>query len=276
MHSEGTFVTSDGLRLFRQEWQPPEPPRLVVVLVHGYADHSSRYAHIARHLNEAGAAVYTYDHRGHGRSEGRRAYIASFDEYVADLGAFLQSIRPPRNDLPLFLFGHSMGGLVCTYHALAHQGDLRGLILSSPALKVSERMVSLLQKMSQLIGRLFPGLPTIRLDRRLMSKDPAVVRQALQDPLNFNRRIPARAGAEILRATRQVHAQMRHLTLPLLIIHGTEDGLTIPQGSVDMYETAASEDKTLALFPGLYHETFNEPEKRRVLLEISAWLNEHI
>ncbi len=275
MSTEDTFLTRDGTRLARRSWLPTSTPRVLVVLLHGYADHCGRYRHLGVHLNAHGAAVHSYDHRGHGRSEGRRAYVRSFDAYVEDLSFFIQFVRSEHNDLPLYLFGHSMGAAIALLYALQQPPGLSGLILSSPSVRVGENQFPLLQKFAGFLGKTVPFLPTIKVDRTLISKDPAVVSEAQQDPLNFHGGMPARTGAEILKASRQIRSTMHQLTVPMLIIHGTDDQLTEPQGSVELYETAASEDKTLALFPGLSHETFNEPEKRRVLLEISGWINEH-
>ncbi|MFQ5572190.1 MAG: alpha/beta hydrolase [Rhodothermales bacterium] len=248
----------------------------MVVLIHGYAEHCGRYAHLATHLNHHGFAVFTYDQRGHGRSSGRRAFVRSFNRYLDDFGVMLKLARGDFSNVPVFLFGHSMGGAVAALYVLEREATFRGLVLSSPALKVSSDIAPFLQKISSLVGRLLPRLPTIPLDRSLISRDPAVVRQALQDPLNFHGRMPARTGAELLRATRRIERNMDNLTLPFLIIHGTGDRLTDPGGSTTLYQRARSEDKTLGLHPGLYHETFNEPEKAQVLEEIVAWLEEHL
>lgn len=275
-YESGVFQTADGLYLFEQSWHATETPRSIIAIVHGYAEHSGRYTHLAQHLNQHQHTVHTYDQRGYGRSEGRPGYVGSFDHYLDDLGTFLSSVRQRHPDTPLFLFGHSMGGAVSLLYCLEREANLKGVIFSSPMLKVSEDMAPLLQKASSILGRFLPWLPTIPLDRSLISRDPEVVHQALHDPLNYHGRLPARTGAEMLKAMERIQSKMQALSLPMLVIHGTADKLTDPSGSLAFYRTARSEDKTLGFYPGLYHETFNEPEKEQVFEEIVAWMDEHL
>ncbi len=272
---DGAFDTDDGLKLFEQGWQPEEEARAAVALVHGYAEHSGRYARLGHYLAQREFAVFTYDQRGFGRSEGRRALVSSFDRYLDDLHVFLQRVRRRLHGQPLFLFGHSMGGAVSALYCLERDDAFTGLLLSSPALRVGEDVNPVLRALAPLISRIFPTLPTLPLDRRYLSHNAEVVAQAESDPLNFHGRIPARTGAEIVRASERIRAQMEDLTLPLLLIHGTDDQITDPRGSQELYFRARSEDKTLGLYPGLYHETFNEPEGHLVLDEIACWLDEH-
>lgn len=270
----GTLRTADGLTLFTQGWEPTTPPRSVIVIVHGYAEHSSRYSDLATHFVQQGHAVQTYDHRGHGRSAGRRAYVHAFDDYLGDLGAFLDSVRRRFEGVPEFLFGHSMGGAIAALYCLEREMDFQGLILSSAALKTNE--APLLQKLSPIVGRLLPRLPTIGLDNSMLSRDPAVAQRVEADLLHYLGKMPARTGAEVLRAMQRIDQQMENLTLPLLLIHGTADQITDPAGSMACYERAQSDDKTLGLYPDLYHETFNEPEKEQVIEEITTWIDEHL
>lgn len=273
----GYFVTADGLRLYYQEWIPAAPPRSLILMVHGLGDHGGRYAHVVAHLVAQGHAVSIHDLRGHGRSEGRRAYVSAFDRYLDDFEVFFRTVRARRpDDLPIFLFGHSMGGAIALLYCLEREPGVNGLILSSPMLKVSGEIAPLLQKISQFLGRLLPYLPTVRLDLTALSRDPAVVARAQTDPLYYRGRLPARMGAELIRATRRIDTQMQDLRLPLLLLHGTADRLTEPNGSTSLYQRARSTDKTLALYPGFYHETFHEPDRVQVLHEIADWLDEHL
>jgi len=271
-----TLSTADSLTLFMQGWEPDEPPRSVIVIVHGYGDHSSRYADLASHFVQQGHTVQTYDQRGHGRSEGRRAYINTFDQYLDDLRAFLASVRQRFKKFPVYLLGQSMGGAIAVLYCLEREADFQGLVLCSAALKAHDDMAPLLQKLSSVAGRLLPRLPTISLDLDALSRDPAVVRWTREDLLYYHGRMPARTGSEMLRAMQRIDQQVENLTLPLLLIHGTADKITDPAGSIACYERANSDDKTLGLYPDLYHETFNEPEKEQVIEEITTWLDEHL
>jgi acylglycerol lipase len=275
-HNQGNFKAADGLSLFEQWWRPETGPKAAVAIVHGLAEHSSRYAHVAEHLARGGYAVDTFDLRGHGRSEGRRAFIRSFDEFLADLDLFLARVRSRHRRTPVFLLGHSMGGGITPLFVITRKPDISGLILSAGALKISDDISPLLIRMSGIVGRILPKLPTIKLDSSAISRDPEVVKHYDNDPLNYRGGTPARTGAEIVRATRRIQAQMEAITLPLLILHGTADRLTDIEGSKQLYARAASSDKTLKLYDGLYHEILNEPEKARVLEDIVQWLDAHL
>ncbi len=273
---QGTFTTPDGLQLFEQSWLPEDERRSTVVIVHGIAEHSGRYAHVASYLTQRGHAVHTFDLRGHGRSEGPRVFVRSFDEYLDDLHLFLQRVRKEAPEQPLFLLGHSMGGTIAALYALERSQNLSGLILSSPMIRFGGEVPKALQWVSGIISALFPRLPTMAVDRALISHDAAIVAEAEKDPLNYHGRIRARPGMELLRAGRRVEQQMGQIKLPVLVIHGTDDHLTEAGASADLYRQAASTDKTLSFYEGLYHETLNEPEKEEILSGIANWLDEHL
>jgi len=270
-----SLSTDDGLHLFTRSW-PSSSPRAVVALVHGYAEHSGRYDHVARSFTEQGATVHAYDQRGHGHSDGRRAYVASFERYLDDLDRFLDHVRAQTPDVPLFLFGHSMGGLVVLKYVLDRNPSPRGLLLSAPAIQINPDLAPLVRRIAQFIGRWFPTLPTTRSPQGAISRDPDVVAEAQNDPLNYHGRVLARTGAEMLRAGRDVQTNLSALDDPFLVIHGTADRLATPSWSQRLYEQAVSDDKTIHLYEGLYHETFNEPEQDEVLHDLGTWLDAHV
>jgi alpha-beta hydrolase superfamily lysophospholipase len=247
-------------------------PRAVVVLVHGYAEHGGRYAPLAEHLTGRGLALVAYDQRGYGRSGGPTALVRSFDEYVADLHAVVQYARAEHAGVPLFLMGHSMGGAVVLLYCLDHGARPAGLVLSSPMVRLPTPRA--LQRASRVIGRLAPALPTVPLERDALSRSEAVVQQVENDPLCYTGLIKARTGAEMVRATQRLDAQMHRLTVPYLLIHGTADRLTDPEGSRALHARARSDDRTFSVHEGFYHETFNDPGGERVLGEIADWLDE--
>ena len=242
-------------------------------LVHGYGEHCSRYGHVAEAMNEAGAVVYAYDQRGYGRSDGSRAYVETFDDYVDDLEHFLGYVDERSPDVPRFLFGHSMGGLVVLRYALTRAAEAAGLLLSAPAIEINPNLAPFLRKLARMIGDTFPRLPTVRSPEGAISRDPDVIEQAENDPLNYHGRVLARTGAEMIRAGEHAQAHLSELTLPFFVFHGTADELTSPSWSRRLHEEAAATDKTLELYDGLYHETFNEPEKQQVLDDIRRWLS---
>lgn len=274
--NQGSFETAGNLRLFEQWWWPEAEPKAVVIIVHGYAEHSGRYANLAARLTSHGYAVYAFDLRGHGRSEGARAFVWSFEEYLADLEHFLAHVKEREPRKPTFVLGHSMGGEVVALLAATRKLEVRGLVLSGPLLKIGEAVSPLLQRFSLIVGYILPKFPGVKLDSRDLSRDRQVVSDYDNDPLVYRGRMPARTGAEILRATKRINSWIEAITLPLLILHGTADRLADVQGSKQLYARAGSPDKTLKLYQGFYHEVLNEPEKAQVLADLLEWLDAHV
>ena len=270
-----TLITPDSVRLSMLYWMPDAAPRGAVVLVHGYGEHSGRYGHVADALTGCGVAVYAYDQRGYGRSEGPRAYVDDFDVYLDDLDYVLQS-PVIAADGPRFVMGHSMGGLVVLRHALLRNPDVAGLILSSPAIEINPDLAPFLRAIAQWLGRVAPRLRTVRSPEGGISRDPEVLACAEADPLNYHGAVRARMGAEMLRAGDEVKERLDALTDPFLVFHGTEDAITDPAWSQRLHDRAASDDKTIHLYDGLYHETFNEPERNDVLVDLVEWVRERV
>jgi alpha-beta hydrolase superfamily lysophospholipase len=274
MHTvDDQLLAADGERLFARRWLPEGETRADIVLLHGLAEHSGRYEHVAEFLTDRGYAIHTFDGRGHGRTPGHRGFIPSLADYQRDIAACIGWAQPAGSSRPLFLMGHSMGGGLAAVYALENPDELDGLILSSAALAPGEDFSPLLITLVNLLARLAPRLPTVELESAGLSRDPAVVEAYDRDPLNVRGRLPARTGAVLAQMVSQIQARMEELSVPFLAIHGTADPLTDPQGSKDVYSRAAAGDKTLKLFEGFYHETFNEPEKEQVLAFIADWLD---
>ena len=267
-----TLVTDDGTQLHTQYWAPDAPAEATLLLVHGYAEHCNRYGDVARAFVGQNVQVHAYDQRGYGRSGGPRAYVDTFDTYLDDLDHVLHAVRAQAPNRPLFLFGHSMGGLVTLKYVLDRAPSLRGLLLSAPALEINPDLAPLLRRAARLLGWLWPTLPTTRSPDDALSRDPVVVADAEADPLNYHGRVLARTGAEMLRAGHETRRRLHTLNTPFLVLHGTADSLTTPDWSRTLYEQAPADDKTLRLYDGLYHETFHEPEKDEVLTDLAEWL----
>jgi len=272
---ENTFTTTDDYSIFERTWLAKHP-KGIVIITHGVAEHSGRYEHVAQALVADGYTVVAYDLRGHGRSSGKRNYVNSFQDYLADLSLVLGRARERHAGLPVFLFGHSMGGGIVTLFVIQNQPDVCGLVLSAPSVKISDDISPLLQKVSGLLSVLAPKLPAIKLNSADISRDPAIVAAYDSDPLNYRGGILARTGAEILKATRLISAGSASITLPILIMHGTADKLADVSGSKELYAAVAADDKTLKLYDGLYHEILNEPEQDQVKADLLAWLDGHI
>lgn len=275
LHGEGYFTASDGLRLYEQWWVPASALRGRVVVVHGINEHGGRYARTAADLVRGGYAVHAMDLRGHGRSGGDRVWIRRFDEYLNDVDVMLERIVDKEPGKPVFLFGHSMGGAVAALYGIARKPSVRGLILSAPALAVAAHLFPLLRRLAPLASAVAPRLRVARMGCRFLSRDPAVVEGFKSDPLVFHGRFPIRTGAEVLRAAARIRKNAASLTLPLLILHGTSDYVSDPVGSRRLCALAGSNDKTLHLYQGLYHEVLSEPERDQVVKDLLAWLDAH-
>jgi alpha-beta hydrolase superfamily lysophospholipase len=262
-----------GVEIYWQSWLPDQPPRAVAVIVHGLGEHSDRYDHVARALNEDAIAVYACDHRGHGRSQGARELV-EVELVVSDVDQLVGLAAAAHPGLPVFMLGHSFGGMIAVQYALAHQDRLVGLILSGALASVDASPV--LRRIGHLLATIAPRAPLIALDAELVSRDPTVVAAYRADPLVHHGRIPARTAAQIADTTDTFPARVGAITLPALVMYGTADGLCPPSGSVMLAEEFGAEDVTIRAYEGLYHEIFNEPERETVIGDLRGWLAERI
>jgi alpha-beta hydrolase superfamily lysophospholipase len=274
-HVEGTFPGAAGGSVFWQAWTP-DAVKAVVVLSHGLAEHSGRYAHVAARLNDAGYVLYALDHRGHGRSDGTAGNIEGMAVVRADLDTLLTRARGEHPGLPVFLLGHSFGGRAALDYVVDRGGSgLTGLVLSG-AFVDPEAGNAVQRRLAGVLSRLAPNLGVVPLDPSTVSKDPAEVEKYVTDPLNYHGKVRARSGAEMIAASRRVAAGVRAVTLPALVMHGAADRLAPPEGSRLVAERLGSNDKTLTLYDGLFHEIFNEPERDAVLADVVTWLDKHL
>lgn len=273
---QGRFTGLNGHELRERRWLPKGEKRGTVILVHGLKDHSARYDHAGSWLAGRGYAVYALDLRGHGESEGERFFVNAFDEYVEDLTVFLDRVRNKESGKSLFLLGHSMGGAVASLFVLRRRPKLAGLILTAPALEPAENVSLFLIRLSAVISRFFPKAPVTKVDIKSLSHLPSVVEAARNDPLSDERPAPARTGYEILRAMDRIRDRAPEISMPLLVMHGTEDHLTNPRGSENFFKRAGCTDKTIKLYEGLYHEILNEPEREQILEDILRWMDDRV
>jgi acylglycerol lipase len=262
-----------GVEIFCQSWLPDAPARAVLVIVHGLGEHSDRYDHVAQALTGDGIAVYACDHRGHGRSQGPRAVVDVAD-VVADVDQLVVRAAGEHPDTPVFMLGHSLGGMIAVRYALDHQARLSGLVLSGALATVDASPA--LRRIGRLVSAIAPRAPMIALDAELVSRDPAVVAAYRADPLVHHGRIPARTAAQIADTTAAFPEQVGAITLPTLILYGTADGLCPPAGSVMLGEQLGSTDVTIRAYEGLYHEILNEPERATVIGDVRDWLTARI
>lgn len=271
-HREGTFYGYGRLPLYYQSWKPEDPPRAVLLIVHGHGEHSGRYKNVVDRLVPRGFAIYALDHRGHGRSPGPRGYVNHMAEFRGDVGGLLRLAATDHPHVPLFLLGHSLGGLISLDFLLHHpDAGLRGAIISAPA--VGQIGVSpLLLAASRLLSRLWPTLSlSTGLDANGISRDPQAVAAYQGDPLVHSKGTP-RLATEIMAAAARCQANAATLQLPLLLIHGSADPITSPQDSRRFFDNAGSADKTYLAYEGGYHESHNDSHHAQVVADMLAWM----
>jgi len=248
--------------------------RGVVVIVPGFNSHSGYYAWVADALSASGLAVFAVDLRGRGRSDGERFYVESFDDYVADVAAVVAIARARQPGLPLFLLGHSAGGVVACLFALEHGDQLTGLISESFAHELPAPDFAL--AVIKGISHIAPHAAVLRLKNADFSRDPAVVAAMDADPLIAGGAQPSETLAALVRADERLKPAFAGITLPLLILHGTLDKAAKPSGSQHFYDRAGSADKILKLYPGSFHDPLNDLDKAVVLGDILDWIDSHV
>lgn len=266
----GSFRSSEGLTLHTLSWLPAGAPRAAVVVTHGYAEHIGRYQALGAALAHRGIAVHGIDFAGHGRSAGRRGFVGSFRTLVADLAAFVHSTRAEHGRLKCGLFGHSVGGEVCVSLCANEPEVVDALALSSPYLRHGEPVDALRLRLVKLLARLFPRVGVERIDARRLSRLPEVVQAYRSDPLVFHGRAPAKTALQLM-AGFEVLSRADRITVPLLIVHGTDDAIADPEASRELSRLVSAADVTIDLASGGYHELLNDVGGKRMVERVADW-----
>ncbi len=274
-HREGFFQGVRNAQIYYQAWLPEGECKAILLIVHGLAEHSGRYMNVVNHFVPLGYAVYGLDHIGHGKSEGTRVYVQRFSDYTDTLKIYFDMVRGWHSNQPIFLVGHSMGGLIGAIYLLEHQHELAGAVLSGPLVQMAGDISPVVVFMGKLLSALAPKAGLMALVAQGISRDPAVVQAYVNDPLVYTGKITARLAGELVATTQRLAAEAARITLPLLIVQGSEDKLVDPVGAQVLYDKISSPDKTLKIYEGFYHEVFNEPERAQVLGDVATWLEKH-
>jgi alpha-beta hydrolase superfamily lysophospholipase len=270
-HSEGRFTGARDHTIYFQCWEPESTPRALLLIAHGAGEHSARYQSLAQFFTAHDYVVAALDFCGHGYSEGTPGHVDSFQDYLFDLTILQRQLVSQFAGVPVLLLGHSMGGLVTSNYLLQHQGEFAGGILSGPLIMTNKHPGRLQLALIRLLARVMPRLRLLKLDPVGVSRDPQEVRKYVEDPLVHHGKISASMLRELFAGMNLIHERAADLTLPMLILHGGEDVMTSPEGSRFLYQHIQSNDKTLKIYPGLYHEVFNEPEQADILAEVLSW-----
>jgi alpha-beta hydrolase superfamily lysophospholipase len=272
--SERSFDGVGGVRIVYDVWTPG--PRGVVVLSHGYAEHARRYDHVAQRFGEAGLLVYALDHRGHGRSGGKRVYVRDISEYTGDFHTLVGIAAAEHPELNRIVLGHSLGGGVVFAYGVEHPDDYAAMVLSGPAVDAQSTVSPLLVLVAMTLGRLAPGLPVENLPADAVSRDPAVVTAYETDPLVYHGKLPAGVARALFTVGDTMPQRAAALSAPLLVVHGEQDKLVPVEGSHKLVDCVGSTDVHLKVYPELYHEVFNEPERAVVLDDVASWIEAHL
>lgn len=276
--SEGTFEGVGGLKLYYQSWQPQDNLKAILVVVHGLGGHSSKYGNLVQHLIPKQYAIYALDMRGHGRSPGQRGYINSWAEFREDLRKFLQLVQTQQPQCPIFLLGHSLGSVVVLDYVLRYPQEaavLQGVITLAPSLgKVGVPKVKLL--IGQLMSRIWPRFSlNTGLDLAAGARDEKVLAAYAQDSLRHTLGT-ARLATEFLDTVAWVNSHATKWQLPLLILHGGADRVTLPESSKFFYEQVSCADKTRIEYPEAYHELQDDLNYQEVLADLENWMEKHL
>lgn len=254
---------------------PIDAPKAVVLIVHGLGEHCERYDAVASTMNQAGYAVESIDLPGHGNSQGTRGFIESFAHFEDAVLSLYQKIGEWHPDKPVFLLGHSMGGLIASHLLLKHQDKFKGALLSGAAIESPQQPPAIQVAIVRLISKLFPKAGVMTLDASGISRDPAVVENYMNDPLVNKGKLSARLLVEMFNSMDECKAGASSISLPVFIMHGSKDDMTSPNGSQLLFDSVSSGDKTIKIYEGLMHEILNEPEGPQITQEIIEWMDAH-
>lgn len=271
---EESFSGVGGLNIFVRSWRPTGPARAVMVIAHGFNSHSGQYLWVAEQFASHGLAVYALDHRGRGKSDGERFFVEKFEDYTTDLHTLVKLAKSREPGLPVFLLGHSAGGVISCGYALEHQDELAGLICESFAFQVPAPDFAL--AVLKGLSHVFPHAHVLRLKNEDFSRDPKVVQSMNEDPLIANEVQPTQTVAQMVLADERLKRDFPLITLPVLILHGTLDKATKPSGSQLFYDTTGSTDKTLKLYEGHFHDLLNDVDKEVVMTDIQSWIDARV
>ncbi|MHA1339089.1 MAG: lysophospholipase [Promethearchaeota archaeon] len=276
MHEESSFEGVKGLKIFYQKWIPDSEPKAILQIVHGFGEHSGRYMNVINEIIPLGFAVYADDHRGHGRSEGKRNYVDRFDDYVEDERILNEIIQKDFPGKPIFMLGHSMGSAIAVYFAKKYGNLIKGVILTGTGTQIGGDISGFLKFMAKILSVLAPKMAVAQGDiSEFLSHDPKVVEDYNNDPNVYAEKTTTRLGAELMKAFGKITEAVKEIKIPVLIQCGGDDKLVL--GVKEVTDALQTDDKEIHIYDGLYHEIFNEPEdmRKKPLNDLKNWLKKH-
>ncbi len=270
-----SWNTADGLELSGRVWEPLAPPRAVLCLVHGLGEHIGRYQHVGQKMTDVGLALMGFDLRGHGRSQGQRGHSSSYDHLMADIDELLRQAEGRFPKVPQFLYGHSLGGNLVLCYLLSRRPQISGAVVTAPFLAAAFEPPAWKLILGQLLYNLVPSfVMSNSLDPQGLSRDPAVAQAYTSDPLVHDR-VSARLGLDMINHGKRLTEQADQLTVPLLLMNGSDDPIVSPQ-ACQAFAACAPADTAYHQWSGLLHELHNETEQDEVLQTIIAWVGDRL
>lgn len=278
-HSTGHIAVTPKLSLYYQDWRVHEP-KAVLLFILGLNDHLGRYKDVTHYFAHRGFTVYIYDHRGHGKSGGSPSYVDRFEDFVEDLKKVLAFVQDKEKGQKLFLVGHSMGGQTVLNYGLGHPSRnghaVQGIVALSPNLEVALKLSFLKYHGGKLLSKIAPHFEVnSEIPPSAVSRDPEVVRAYATDPL-VPTKLAIRLGAEVVMNQEWLREQGRGWDFPVLMMHGEADQICTCTATKNFFEKLPIKDKTLKIYPGAYHELWNDYGKEEVLKDLGDWLETHL
>lgn len=265
------WLEGTGGKIFIRHWEPAGTPTANLVICHGVNSHGGQYIRAGETFAGRGFAVTALDLRGRGKSDGERYYAESVDDYVSDLSKAIELGRSKHPDLPVYLLGHSAGGVTAVTYTLDYQDRIAGLICESFAFRVYAPNFAL--KLLEGASHIAPHAHVLKLKMEDFSRDPEWVAELNADPLTLDEVQPVQTVATLARAGERFEREFGRITLPVLILHGTADKATRPDGSQQFFDETGSADKTLKLYEGHYHDLLNDLGREQVFEDIVSWID---
>lgn len=275
-HLDGYFKNQKNQSIYFQNWLPDNPPKAVFLIVHGLNEHSGRYDYFSNFFVNKGFAVYSMDLIGHGKSDGTRSYIKDFNNYLDDIILYVEKIKQLQPGSPIFLIGHSMGGLIGALLLIDHPDQFAGAVLSGSVVQVPDDVSPLFISLGKFVSFVLPKLGLLKIDLSGLSRNPAVVQAYKDDPLVNSGKFTARVSAEMNKSFDRVAVEGSQIKAPVLILHGGSDRIVNPTCSHFLYALVSSEIKKLIIYDDFYHEVYNDHGHEQVLKDVSSWINNQL
>jgi len=275
-HFETKWKSNDGLDIFAQGWQPDvNPPKTVVCLVHGIGEHTGRYLNVAEALTKEGYVLFGADLRGHGRSGGPRGHFPSIEAVLQDIDLLLEQAGKRYPGVPLFLYGHSLGGILVLHYGLKQKPDICGVIAASPSLLTALAEQPFKVSAAKVLGSLFPGVTIPSgLDVNAVTHDKKVIEDYYRDTLCHNK-MSLGFGKIMLSVNHWTLEHANEFSLPLLLMHGKSDSIAYPTSSIE-FAASLNDNCKLVLWDDAFHELHHEPIKDEVFKTMTDWIEKHL